>query len=216
VVADRQTAGRGQIGSSWITEPSQNLTCSVILYPRFLAARNQFLLNQISSLAVQRLAASLVQVPVYIKWPNDVIADDRKICGILIQNGLKRDHLQYSVMGIGLNINQTRFPDELQRAASLRFFTDQDLDVMAVLAGLCEALERLYLQLRAGATEQIRRAYLDQLYLRGQLARFQRPNGQQFDGQITGVSAHGQLQVVHANGQEEFDFKAIRLLHRAY
>ena len=108
VVADFQTAGRGQRGNSWESEYGKNLMFSFVLYPTFLEARKQFLLSQIASLAVKE-TLDLYIGDVSIKWPNDIYWKDKKICGMLIENDLMGIHISQSIAGVGININQKEF-----------------------------------------------------------------------------------------------------------
>ena len=110
VITDNQTAGKGQRGNSWFSAEGANLTMSLIMKPNFLTVSKQFYLNMISSLAVKRvLNDRLPDAHSQVKWPNDVLLNNRKVCGILIENGIKRQFLEYSVVGIGLNVNQKAF-----------------------------------------------------------------------------------------------------------
>ena len=101
VIADFQTAGKGQVGNSWESEAGKNLMFSILLYPDFLPANRQFLISQIASLSVKETLEKYTD-SVTVKWPNDIYWKDRKICGMLIENDLSGQHLYCSVVGIGL------------------------------------------------------------------------------------------------------------------
>src|SRR3569832_312153 len=103
-----QEKGRGQRGNSWESEPNKNLTLSLVLHPRFLHPFQQFLLTKITSLAVADLMAEVLAFAnkshkIHIKWPNDIYVDDKKIAGILIENYLRENTIQHSVIGVGIN-----------------------------------------------------------------------------------------------------------------
>lgn len=119
LAARAQTAGRGQRGNTWFSEPGKNLTFSVVLtFPDgFLAAADAFALNCLCSVSVARFLA-LYGVQASVKWPNDIYAAGRKICGMLLENGLSGSCIAHSVMGIGINVFQTEFPN-LANATSL-------------------------------------------------------------------------------------------------
>jgi BirA family biotin operon repressor/biotin-[acetyl-CoA-carboxylase] ligase len=225
VRAAMQTAGRGQYGSRWESAAGENLTLSVIFYPRWLAPGDQFRLSMATALAL-RAAAHAVLVcnekagldavsppKVTIKWPNDIyLADNKKTAGILIQNTLSGGHLAASVVGIGLNVNQLLFPPELPNATSLARAAGRPLDLEAVDATLLAELERHYLWLRGGG-EGLEEAYLGHLYRRDVPARFERTaDGSTFDGRIRGVTPAGQLIVETAHGDERFDVRQLRFL----
>ena len=127
-----QTKGRGQRGNIWLSEPGENLLFSVILkYSERLGdtdlippvlAYDQFVISQLTSLAVVDLLATH-DIVARIKWPNDIYAGDEKICGILIENSLKGSEIDWSIIGIGLNVNQTAFPEDLPNPTSMKLCT---------------------------------------------------------------------------------------------
>ncbi len=216
VRADSQSAGRGQFGSKWLTEPGVNLTLSVILYPNWLKITDQFRLSEAVALAlldtVNRLPSTVNRQPSTIKWPNDIYLGDRKTAGILIQNTLTGNHLETSIVGIGLNVNQTAFPPEIPNATSLCLATGRTFDLEAVAETLFECLERRYLQLKAGQTEILRAEYREHLLGLGALRNFARPDGSVFSGTIQGVQGDGRLEILGSHGLELFDIKAIQML----
>ena len=103
-----QSAGRGQRGNSWESEAGANLLFSFVVYPEFLEARRQFLLSQITALALQEIL-SLYTEDIRIKWPNDIYWKDKKLCGTLIENDLTGTHIGRSISGTGVNLNQEQF-----------------------------------------------------------------------------------------------------------
>lgn len=210
VLTDHQTDGRGQIGSRWISDAGKNLTFSVILSPRFLPARDQFLLNQAVALSVLDGLPPLLSCSPGIKWPNDIYIGNRKVGGILIQNSLSGDRIQHSVVGIGLNVNQTGFypglpnPTSLKNATAGREFDREDL-----LDAILSAMESRYLQLRSGDHQGIRHDYLKNLYRLGAWHLFRRPGGIPFQGCITGIGPTGKLALQTNEGVQLFDLKEI-------
>ncbi|MEK7257732.1 MAG: biotin--[acetyl-CoA-carboxylase] ligase [Bacteroidota bacterium] len=218
ISAAEQTAGRGQIGSGWESEPGKNLTLSFIFYPEFLPANRQFLLSQAISLGVfdfisNELLSFSGMPPVFIKWSNDIYIGDKKVVGILIQNILIGSILRSSVVGIGININQIVFLTNPPNPTSLKLETGSDFDLEILLADLCSCLEKRYLQLKSQKISLLRQDYLSHLYRLHQPAFYQRSNGEIFRGTIAGVAESGKLEMVlEAGGIEYFDLKEIRFL----
>lgn len=210
-----QTAGQGQIGSRWESQAGQNLTLSVILYPVFLPPRQQFALNQAVALSVRDLVASYGQKSVFVKWPNDIYVNHRKIAGILIQNTLSGSTLQSSVAGVGLNVNQEVFPAGLPNPTSLCLETGQAHCLPTLRQAFFSLLEQRYLQLKSGHFAQLDEAYRACLYGYQQRFLFERPEGEQFEGKILGVGPQGHLRVGHRGGEEAFQFKQIKMLRPA-
>jgi len=146
VITDHQTAGRGQRGKTWEAEPGKNLTFSLILKPYFLAAKDQFQLNEAISVGIARYIASRVVHNVAIKWPNDILVQDKKVCGILIENHLHSESIGCSIVGIGLNINQQSFAET--NAESIGMITGLDYHLRDEFEALLHALEACYLELK--------------------------------------------------------------------
>ena len=209
VRAATQAAGRGQFGSRWESEAGKNLLMSVILYPNWLAVKDQFYLSMAVALA---LHDAVDHPDACIKWPNELYLGDKKTAGILIQNSISGAQLQSSVVGIGLNVNQRVFDPALPNPTSLAegFSCAFDLDVM--LHCVCVSLEQQYLQLKAGRFEAIKMAYEGLLYRRNQLTGFVRTaDDSPFEGIIRGVSASGKLEVAVNGVMEAFDLKEVRI-----
>ncbi len=210
----RQTAGRGQYGSSWESEPDKNVALSLICYPSFLPAVRQFDLNKAVSLAVCDCIAALPGVPpedVAIKWPNDLYIKDKKVAGILIQNTISGVGLQSSVIGIGLNVGQQMF-QRAPKATSLTVATGRVYDLDDCLQRLCECLERRYLFLQGGDRVKTDADYLSHLYLYRRESLFRYPGGKRFMGVITGVDETGRLILETDEGEQRFGLKEIEFL----
>lgn len=195
VLADIQTEGRGQIGSQWLSEPGKNLLCSILLYPDGLHADDQFLLAQITSLAI--LDALSPEFPgLAIKWPNDIYLEDRKLAGILIQNQWLGSTIRSSVIGIGLNINQRSFDLPDLQPHSLTQFSGMEHDINTIFHRVCHALEIRYHQWKQGQFVHIRSAYQKQLYLLDLPFVFEEcKTNRIFIGTIRGVNNLGTLRV---------------------
>jgi BirA family biotin operon repressor/biotin-[acetyl-CoA-carboxylase] ligase len=211
-----QQNGRGQRGNSWESEPNKNVACSIILHPSFLLVGRQFLLNKIASLAVADLMAELINSSdktneIRIKWPNDIFIDDKKIAGILIENTLRENNIQNTIIGIGININQIKFTAG-KNATSLALIINKEFDLTGIVDLLCEFIEARYLQLKGNKLEVIDNAYLQVLYRLNEW-HFYFSENQLFEGKIIGISAIGKLQVELRSAQvKEFDLKEIRFV----
>ncbi|MGI4740509.1 MAG: biotin--[acetyl-CoA-carboxylase] ligase [Janthinobacterium lividum] len=213
VITGHQTAGRGQRGNQWEAAANENLTLSVVWQPTFLDATAQFLLSQAVALAAldwaRRWLGASGENSLRVKWPNDLYAGNQKLGGILIENTLSGSKIQYSIVGIGLNVNQRIFG--VPTATSLSLLTGRQYDLAEVAARLLECLEARYLQLRAGQVALLRQAYLAALY------RYRQPHqflvaGQPTPGEIVGVADDGHLAVRLADGVRHFGMQEIRYL----
>ena len=211
IITNKQTAGRGQRGNSWESEPAMNLTCSLILKPTFLSIKDQFLLSMITALAIaDSLRSHLLNNNIEIKWPNDILVNEFKIGGILIENQLAGDQFSSVVIGIGLNINQKQFASPT--ATSLSLMTGSDHDLQQILELVMSAFEARYLMLRQNRVKELRDDYLAHLY------RFRKPTAfvaadKRFVGEISGVDEQGKLRVVIDGQEKTFDTKQLVFEH---
>ncbi|GAB3587370.1 biotin--[acetyl-CoA-carboxylase] ligase [Hymenobacter daeguensis] len=209
IITDFQTAGRGQRGNQWEGAPAENLMLSVVWQPTFLAATEQFRLSQAVALGVYDWAQTLLGTDpkLKLKWPNDLYYGDQKLGGILIENSLSGAKIQYSIIGIGLNINQQEFA--VGTATSFAKVTGRSYQRDALAARLLECLERRYLQLRAGQVGSLRRDYLQALYRYQEVHPFI-IDGKTVSGQIVGVEDDGRLAVAVGNELRRFGLQEIR------
>jgi len=213
VRAVHQLNGKGQRGSSWKVEPASNLTVSIILKTGFLSSNEQFFLYMIAALAVHDTTAHLIgdsQIDIKIKWPNDILVQRLKIAGILIENKYSGDKLQASVIGIGLNVNQTDFVDI--SANSLRLVTGKNFDIADVLQLLCSMIEKYFLMLKAGKYKQLMSLYASRLYGLNEVLDFQL-NNQIVPLTVLGLGKTGLLRLEKKDGTAiEVDLKEIKWL----
>jgi len=196
IITDHQTAGKGQRGNSWEAEAGKNLTLSVILKPHFLDISEQFFLNIIISLSIHDLFSQYLSQGLTIKWPNDIYFYDNKLGGILIENTIKNNQIDFAVVGLGLNINQLNF--ENKNAISLANVCNQQFDLQEFLALLVKDIELRYLQLKKGDKQMIIRDYLRVLYWINEKHTFKAET--EFEGEIKGIDAIGRL--IIANNQK--------------
>lgn len=210
IMAVEQFAGKGQQGAVWESEPGQNLTCSILLTPTFLDPTDQFSLTVMVSLAiVDFLTPHIGSHQVAIKWPNDIYVDGRKIGGILIENVVQGRQWKSAIIGIGLNIRQTRFPAQFRdRATSLKMLTGDVSDPVAYLPGLCAEIEKQYVALREGQHEQQAQRYRQLMYQIDEEATYL-VDGVPVRGKILGVGPHGRLLVDFGGHIADFGIREI-------
>jgi BirA family biotin operon repressor/biotin-[acetyl-CoA-carboxylase] ligase len=209
VITNNQTAGRGQRGNAWTTEHGKNLTFSLLMKPSFLAVRDQFYLNKVFSLGIYDYLNKTLTGNVKVKWPNDVMVEKKKICGILIENHLHGQQIQHSIVGIGLNVNQQKFP--VLTATSMLEHQEEEFPLEETLHQLLACLEMRYLQLRSGKFDELNNDYSAALYWIGEKHMFKKPE-EVFEGIITGVDESGKLKVNVDGTTEYFDLKQIQFL----
>ena len=211
-MADHQDRGKGIGTNSWESEPGSNLLLSMILYPTFLPAHQQFMLNKVLSLAVHQCVAS--QLPdneTRIKWPNDVYVGKKKIAGILTRNTITGSSLDVTIAGVGLNVNQTNFPVEIPNPVSLKITNGKDQDLELVRQSLINAIEHFYNLLYEGHFEAIDEQYLRVLLNYQESATYQ-AGPEKFTGRITGVDNFGHLMMLVDDKIKTFDMKEIVFL----
>lgn len=210
IMAREQTMGRGQRGTQWQSVAGENLTFSLVYYPRFLMAQDQFMLSRICALALLETFMSL-EIQAIIKWPNDLLVNGKKICGVLIENSLQGERLSSAVIGIGLNVNQLVFPDGIS-ATSVALERHVQMDLFQVLGSFCERLEKWYLLLRQGKHELICTQYLQCLLHFREWSSFQKEDTA-FRAMITDVTREGKLELTLESGEKQlFGLKEIRQL----
>jgi BirA family transcriptional regulator, biotin operon repressor / biotin---[acetyl-CoA-carboxylase] ligase len=212
VWADRQTAGRGQFGSSWESAPAENLTLSVIFYPVFLHPQQAFRLSQCAALAVlDTVQHYLPNAASAIKWPNDIYIGNQKTAGILIQNSLSTSQISHSIVGIGLNVNQTQFHSDAPNPTALALHYGGNLSRQAVAETLFEALSRRYTQLQHDF-HSLAADYRQALFQLDAPARYMDRQGDIFTATLRRVLDDGRLALETENGFACFDLKEIRFV----
>lgn len=211
VVTDKQTEGKGQIGNKWQSEPYQNLTFSIVLKPSFLKPEQQFMLSKIVSLSCIETLKHFTEKKFIIKWPNDIYFQEQKVGGILIENTLNANKIVSSILGIGLNINQTIF-EGLPRATSLKTISEKDFDLKTILNFLLKALDVYYFELKKGNFSSINAKYLANMLGYEQTMVFNE-KGILFNAKVKGVNELGQLLLELENGYERaYNFKEVSWL----
>ncbi|WP_294628101.1 biotin--[acetyl-CoA-carboxylase] ligase [uncultured Bacteroides sp.] len=212
VAADFQTAGRGQRGNSWESEPYKNLLFSFVLFPGFLEARRQFLISQIVSLAIKEELETYTP-DVSIKWPNDIYWKEKKICGILIENDLMGRNINQSIAGVGININQAAFYSEAPNPVSLRQITGKEHDVFEILKNIMLRIQSYYCQLQKNDTSSIVARYGESLFRKEGMHQY-KDTGGTFLARIVCVEPDGRLILEDETlTKRGYMFKEVEYLH---
>ncbi|MFS4416248.1 biotin--[acetyl-CoA-carboxylase] ligase [Maribacter sp. 2307ULW6-5] len=212
VWARKQTMGRGQMGNPWISEGNKNLTFSVLRRFKGFLAKDAFLLTQGTSLAVHHVLMDLKVPQVRIKWPNDIMSGNAKMCGILIENTLVGPQLVNAIIGVGLNVNQTAFPKGIN-ATSIRARLGREMDVETLLYAILEQLDHFLEMALTLGWEGLYPQYGRALYKMGKESSFGVPGRGTFRGSIQGVARDGRLQVRTSAGQlRSFGLKELEFL----
>ncbi|GFD82940.1 biotin--[acetyl-CoA-carboxylase] ligase [Tenacibaculum sp. SSH1-16] len=210
VVAKTQTKGRGQMNSEWVVEEGKNLTFSV--FSRFvgLNIREHKYLNFSVSLSVFQALKALGIPNLSVKWPNDILSGNKKIVGILIENTLKGNDLVSSVIGIGVNVNQASFPENLPNASSIKMILGKEFDLEMLLESILMKLKDYFNLLEKKEYDLLEKAYLKVLYKKNVPTMFKNSQNTLFMGKIIGVSKSGNLQIELENETiQEFGLKEV-------
>jgi BirA family transcriptional regulator, biotin operon repressor / biotin---[acetyl-CoA-carboxylase] ligase len=212
VTAKTQTKGKGQMGSLWESESGKNLTVSVFVNKIELLTNELFRLNMVVSVAMIE-ALETHQIPqLSIKWPNDILSANKKIGGILIENLILNHKLQHSIIGIGLNVNQTFF-DDLPKASSLAIQAKKQFEIDTILLEIVKHL-KINIKLLHVDFAVLKLKYLNLLYKINMPAMFQNNENLKFVGMIQGITEMGKLIITTDSNQEmTFEIKEITMLY---
>lgn len=204
----RQTAGRGQRGNCWEAEPGMNVTMSMLLRPVGVKARDQFIVSECVALGVARVTRRYLPADVFVrvKWPNDIYAGDRKICGILIENSLSGDSISHSVAGIGLNVNQRVFRSDAPNPVSIAQLSGREHDVREIIAEIADEIDLLM----SLPPREVHGEYLSSLWRGCGFYRYATPSGEIFCAEVAGVGLDGVLSLRdQAGAVRRFAFKEV-------
>ena len=202
VVTDFQTSGKGQGKNVWQSEDGKNLLFSIALDMSFLKAEKQFFLTQMVSVAmINVLKKYLPEESLFIKWPNDIYFKDKKIAGILIKNEIKGMMMGTSIIGIGLNVNQTSFDKNLPNPISMKMITGKDYDLYELLSSISQQLSANSYQPTTNSQQPTANSYIKHLYRYQQWA-FYKHEGSVKEMMIVGYDQFGRLILKEKNGHE--------------
>ena len=213
VYADTQTKGRGQGKNTWESEPGRNLTGTLVLFPDFLPAGEQFLITQAMALGVADFLHSFAALDdLSVKWPNDIYWRDFKICGILNEAQLMGHSINYVLVGAGVNINQRHFVSDAPNPVSVYQITHREFSIDEAAVALHSALMNRYMQLVNGETETIRSGYADKLYRKSGLHGFVDEAGP-FNASIVKVHPAGEIELRRESGEtRSYLFKQVEFV----
>ena len=212
VSAKEQTAGKGMGSNRWESEVGKNLTFSLAIYVGFLPAERQFLLSEAVPLGIVEVLDKLLPTEkLSIKWPNDIYFENRKLAGILINSTIKAGMMDVSIIGIGLNVNQTKFQDWPTHPVSLKIISGLDYDLQPLLQQIVERILIKVEQLKM-TPSIIEQGYLNRLYRYRTWAEYE-VNGKVFRFFMNGIDQFGRLLLTdEANQSHCFDVKEIKFL----
>ncbi|MGH1386245.1 biotin--[acetyl-CoA-carboxylase] ligase [Kordia sp.] len=213
VTAASQSAGKGQMGTKWSSEKGKNLTFSVFKKVFCLENDEQFYISMATSLAIYK-ALKHFQIPkLAIKWPNDILAENEKICGILIESVIQNSKMTAAIIGIGLNVNQTDFEVNLN-ATSLKKITGIHFDLDEVMFHIAAQLKKYSILITDRSFAELKLEYESLLFRKDKPSTFQNTNGDLFMGFIQGVAEDGKLNVLLEDDiMTAFDLKEIKLMY---
>lgn len=210
ILADEQTAGRGQRGTLWASNAGENLLLSLYVTPDNLSVENQVALTHFSSLSVVEFLRK-IGISAHVKWPNDIYVGSKKLAGILIENTICGGNIKGSIIGIGINVNQLNF--STIQASSIQLEKKEFVSIETVLFSLISEFNAFWPLLNSGNLEQLKILYLDALYLINESAFFEDESGE-FEGIIRGVSSGGQLLLEKAGVVRKYELKEIKFIGR--
>lgn len=212
VTAENQTNGKGQMGAVWHTEEGKNLTFTVLVKDLLLSIDEIFNLNAAVSVSIIEVLEKYNIPALSIKWPNDILSGNKKIGGILIENSIKNNGEIFSVIGIGLNVNQRNF-EGLEKASSLSIIMGKYFEKDILLNLIIEKLKRNIARLLSNDTQVLWLKYQSMLYKKGIPMPFDK-NDQKFMGIIQGVTKSGKLEVLLEDDTiAEYEIKEVKLLY---
>lgn len=214
VVAQRQTSGRGQRGTSWSFTEGQSLAFSIFKRFERLEAGQQFMISALVSLAILEAMMDWKLPKITVKWPNDIMSAKKKIGGILIENVLDKTLIKYSIVGIGINVNQMQFPN-LPQAGSMRLQNNGlSFNLEEVFQKVVQRVEERLDDFSPEQFLEIKLEYENHLFRHQEISVFENDKGQRFNGIIQGVSHSGELKVKTEMGAlEKFQLKDIKLIY---
>ncbi len=213
VIAKNQTQGKGQMGAVWRSQASKSLTCSVFKDLSGFKFEHPFYISIVTALALIKTLESSKIPRLSIKWPNDILSADKKICGVLIENVIKQNTVNASIIGIGLNVNQVAF-ENLPKASSLKLISGKEFDLNELAIAIINNLKDYFLLLKDKKYDVLKAEYEMRLFRKNKPSTFKDAKGVMFSGFIKSVSNSGHLQVLlEDNILKAFDLKEIILLY---
>ena len=212
VWADFQTAGRGQRGHLWHSRKGENLTFSAVLEPSFVPIAEQFSVSEVVALSLVDMLAEY-GIEAKIKWTNDIYVGDKKLVGILIEHSLSSTALRRTIVGVGINVNQTEFDSSIPNPVSMAQLLGQELDAEKVLQCFLKHLQRNYEMLRNGGKVELHDRYNSLLYRKNEYHTYALPSGEKFRAKILGTAPSGALRLEDEEGNtKDYLFKEVEFV----
>ena len=214
VWADFQTAGRGQRGHEWHSRKGENLTFSVVLEPSFVPIAEQFAVSEVVALSLVDMLSEY-GIAAKIKWTNDIYVGDRKLIGILIEHSLASATLRRTIVGVGINVNQTEFAPSLPNPVSMAQLLGHELNAEEVLQRFLKRLQENYELLREVKNSQLalHHRYNSLLYRKNEYHTYALPNGERFSAKILGTAPNGALCLEDTEGKtKDYLFKEVEFV----
>lgn len=213
VFTNVQNKGRGQTNAKWISEPYKNLTFSFLKYFKDLDNSNQFLISIAVSLAIYDTLKALNVPNLTIKWPNDILSGISKIGGVLVENTISGQHVKYAIIGIGINVNQTKFPKEI-KASSIALKLGQEVAVEPLRDRMIQNLKHYLEHPKKLKWQELYPQYEQLLFRKGSVSTFKTLDGTYISGIVTGVTEQGKLQLLLENDQNgEYSLRELKLVY---
>lgn len=213
VTTEAQTKGRGQMGAVWESEPGKNLMFSVFVEFLDWKLEDSVYVNYVVSLAVFKALNGLGLPKLSIKWPNDILSDNKKLCGILLENSINSEFLKSSVIGIGINVDQEKFADNLFLRSSIKNILGVSIDRPKLLKDIVTQLQKEIKSFDKGNLGRIKEEYLAVLYKYLKPSMFEKQDGNVFMGKIVGVNSIGNLEIeMEDESIQNFGLKEVKIL----
>lgn len=201
VIAEEQTAGKGRLGRSWFSPPGTGLWFSLIVRPDIPPNKAPFLTIITSLTLVKALSGLNTELKPLIKWPNDILIDDRKVCGILSELNADLGMINFAVIGIGINVNQDYFPEELAtKATSLKIALNTWIDRTGLLQGILNSFEGYYQKLLEGRFKELLKEWKGYLNILGEFVTIY-SGSEIYQGRVIDISSLGELVIKDNSGK---------------
>ncbi|MCL9808581.1 biotin--[acetyl-CoA-carboxylase] ligase [Flavobacterium luminosum] len=212
VTAKTQTKGKGQHGTQWHDEYNKNLITSILIKETLTTIEGIFVLNIAVTLGILAALQKNKIPSLSVKWPNDIMSDNKKIAGILIENLIQENGKIQSIIGIGLNVNQTEF-NNLPKASSLKGITRMEYDIQDIVIQIVEEIKKKVALISDNKSEILWEEYQQNLFKKGIPVVLENQKGLKFMGIIQGVNRNGKLQVLLEDDSiQEYGIKEVSLI----
>lgn len=206
-----QTNGHGQASNKWESERGKNILFSLLIKPDKIEIYEQFLLTEIITIAIQETLQPLSPLPISIKWPNDIYAGDKKICGMLIENIILGNTWEYSIAGIGININQNAFISNAPNPISLKQICNKEYDCLNLLENTVNNILTKYQS--EYSKDNLHNTYMSKLYRRDGFYRYETSDGEPLMAKIANIGPMGHMTLLCDNNESRtFAFKEVKFI----